>query len=187
MHDNFLHAILDEHQKPVAKGDVGELWIGGPCVGLGYYANATETEARFHQEPTQDQYRSIYYRAGDLVHEDEGGLLWFHGRVDNQVKIAGHRIELEEIDLVVQSIPGVRRAATVVLAAPDRAELHVAFTADRAITWDEVSARCKEKLPTYMRPARTFQLDELPRNANGKLDRLTVRALLEKIMRQDCR
>ncbi len=99
----------------MARGGIGELWIGGPCVGLGYYANAEETAARFRQDPRQDRYRSIYYRSGDLVREDHEGRLWFHGRVDNQVKIRGHRIELEEIDLAVQSIPGVRRAATVVI------------------------------------------------------------------------
>jgi D-alanine--poly(phosphoribitol) ligase subunit 1 len=181
MHDNFSYAILDDEQRTLAGGDIGELWIGGPGVGLGYYANAEETAVRFRQDPRQDRYRSIYYRSGDLVREDDEGRLWFHGRIDNQVKIRGHRIELEEIDLAVQSIPGVRRAATVVLPAPEGGELHVAFVADRAIAAEEVYAQCKQKLPIYMQPARIFQLDDLPRNANGKLDRRATRALLEKL------
>jgi D-alanine--poly(phosphoribitol) ligase subunit 1 len=89
----------------------GELWIGGPRVGLGYYANPRETTARFRQDPRQDQsqdrHRAIYYRSGDYVREDDQGRLWFQGRVDNQVKIRGHRIELEEIALAVQSIADV--------------------------------------------------------------------------------
>jgi len=181
MHNHFSYMILDQDQNPVDKGTVGELWIGGPCVGLGYYANPEETEKRFHQDPRHNRYRSICYRSGDLVREDAQGRLWFHGRIDNQVKIRGHRIELEEVDLVIQSIPGVRRAATVVLAAAEGGELNVAFVADRPITAEEIYGLCKEKLPVYMQPARIFQLDELPQNANGKLDRPATRALLEKM------
>jgi D-alanine--poly(phosphoribitol) ligase subunit 1 len=181
MHGNFSHAILDADQNPVPAGGIGELWIGGPCVGLGYYANAAETAARFRQDPRQDRYRSIYYRSGDLVREDNRGDLWFHGRIDNQVKIRGHRIELEEIDLAVQSVPGVRRAVTVALASQDGDELFVGFVADREIGAEQVHALCKEKLPAYMRPSGIVQLEDLPRNANGKVDRLAMKALLAKM------
>jgi D-alanine--poly(phosphoribitol) ligase subunit 1 len=180
MHDNFSYAILDDQQRPLSRGSVGELWIGGPCVGLGYYSNAEETAARFRQDPRQERYRSIYYRSGDLVREDEEGRFWFHGRVDNQIKLRGHRIELEEIDLAVQSIPGVRRAVAVVLTGQDGGELAVAFMADRAIVAEEVQALCKQKLPGYMRPARAIQLADLPHNANGKVDRRATKALLER-------
>src|SRR5262245_47473247 len=180
MHDNFSHTILDDGQRPVARGDVGELWIGGPCVGLGYYANPDETAARFRQDPRQDRYRSIYYRSGDLVREDDEGLLWFQGRVDNQVKVRGHRIELEEVDLAVQSIAGVRRAVAVLLAGPDGGEIGVAFVADRAVAAEEVHALCKKNLPGYMLPARVVQLSDLPRNANGKVDRRATKALIER-------
>jgi len=180
MHDNFSYTILDNEQRSVGRGGVGELWIGGPCVGLGYYANDEETAARFCQDPRQNQYRSVYYRSGDLVREDDEQRLWFHGRVDNQVKIRGHRIELEEIDLAVQSIQGVRRAVAVARIGPEGDELAVAFTADRTIAADEVHTLCKEKLPNYMQPSAIIQFSELPRNANGKVDRRAIKALLEK-------
>ena len=180
MHPDFTYAVLDDDGNPVPRGDAGELWIGGPCVGLGYYANAEETAARFRQDPTQDRYRAVYYRSGDRVREDGRGWLWFHGRVDNQVKIRGHRIELEEIDLAVQSVPDVRRAVAVVRRGPDGDEIAVAYAADRAIGADEILARCGQKLPAYMRPAEVVQLGELPRNANGKVDRKAARALLEQ-------
>ena len=180
MHDNFSYLILDQEQCVVGRGSVGELWIGGPCVGLGYYGNPDETLARFRQDPRQDCYRSIYYRSGDLVREDDEGKLWFHGRVDNQVKHRGYRIELEEIDLAVQSVPDVRRAVAVMLTADDGEELAVAFMADRKIAEDEVREACKEILPAYMQPALIFQLADLPRNANGKVDRRATRALLEQ-------
>jgi D-alanine--poly(phosphoribitol) ligase subunit 1 len=181
MHDNFSHLILDENERAVARGEVGELWIGGPCVGLGYYSNREETVRRFCQDPRQDHYRSIYYRSGDLVREDEDGKLWFHGRVDNQVKVRGYRVELEEIDLAVQSIRDVSRAVTVLLSGADGDELAVAFAADRMIETDEVRAMCKQKLPGYMQPSRIIQLSDLPRNANGKVDRRATRALLQQM------
>jgi D-alanine--poly(phosphoribitol) ligase subunit 1 len=184
MHPDFAYAVLDERQIPVPRGQSGELWIGGPCVGLGYYANPEETANRFRQDPRQDTFRAIYYRSGDRVREDERGLLWFQGRVDNQVKIRGHRIELEEIDLAVQSIPDVRRAVTVVLAGIDGDEIAVAYMADRKVAPEEVLMFCKEKLPAYMRPAQVVQLDELPRNANDKVDRKAAKALLERAAAQ---
>jgi D-alanine--poly(phosphoribitol) ligase subunit 1 len=183
MHPDFTSAVLDDRQEPVPQGQVGELWIGGPCVGLGYYANPEETASRFRQDPRQDSYRAIYYRSGDRVREDDQGLLWFQGRVDNQVKIRGHRIELEEIDLAVQSFPDVQRAVAVTLAGNDGDEIAVAYRADRAVAAEEVLAFCKEKLPAYMRPARAVQFDELPRNANGKVDRKAAKALLEQMDR----
>ena len=180
MHPDFAYAVLDDEGNPVPRGEAGELWIGGPCVGLGYYANAAETAARFYQDPRHNRYRSIYYRSGDRVREDERSWLWFHGRIDNQVKIRGHRIELEEIDLAVQSVPDVRRAVAVVLAGPDGDEIKVAYMADRAVAAEEVLARCGQQLPAYMRPAQVVQLGELPRNANGKVDRKAAKVLLEQ-------
>jgi D-alanine--poly(phosphoribitol) ligase subunit 1 len=180
MHPNFTYAVLDDDETPVRPGETGELWIGGPCVGLGYYANMIETAARFRQDPRQSLYRATFYRTGDRVREDDRNWLWFQGRVDNQVKIRGHRIELEEVDLAVQSVPDVRRAVAVVLDGADGGEIAVAYTADRAIAPAEVQARCKEKLPTYMRPALVIQFDDLPRNANDKVDRKAAKALLEQ-------
>jgi D-alanine--poly(phosphoribitol) ligase subunit 1 len=180
MHPDFAYAVLDDRQKPVPRGQAGELWIGGPCVGLGYYANPEETAARFRQDPRQNTYRAIYYRSGDRVREDERGILWFQGRADNQVKIRGHRIELEEIDLAVQSVPDVQRAVAVVLAGTDGSEIAVAYMADRAVAAEEVLMLCNEKLPAYMRPVQVVQFDELPRNANGKVDRKAAKALLEQ-------
>jgi D-alanine--poly(phosphoribitol) ligase subunit 1 len=181
MHPDFTYAILDEQGSRTPPGASGELWIGGPCVGLGYYANPDETAARFRQDPEHNRYRSIYYRSGDRVREDLQQRLWFHGRVDNQVKIRGHRIELEEIDLAVQSVADVRRAVAVVLSGTDGPEIAVAYVADRVVPAADILVVCKRRLPAYMCPAQLVQLDELPRNANGKVDRKAARALLEQV------
>lgn len=179
MHADFDHAILDEDARDVARGEAGELWIGGANVGLGYYANPDETNRRFRQDPRQWAYRSIWYRTGDLVREDEAGLLWFVGRVDNQVKIRGHRIELEEIDLAIESLDDVKRAVTVAVPGGDGPELRAAFVATRQVAEDEVRQHCLRTLPPYMQPARIMQVEILPQNANGKVDRKAVTRLME--------
>lgn len=178
MHANFSHAVLDAEGRPTPSGEMGELWIGGPAVGLGYYGDAAQTASRFRQDPRQDRFRSIFYRTGDLVREDEAGVLWFAGRADNQIKIAGHRIELEEIDFAVQSAPDVLRAASVVTGEEAEKELVVAFQASRPIAKSELLAVIAARLPPYMRPSRLVQVQDLPTNANGKVDRLAVAALV---------
>jgi D-alanine--poly(phosphoribitol) ligase subunit 1 len=179
MHRDFDHAILDDGEVPVAQGTAGELWIGGANVGLGYYKALEETQRRFRQDPRQTVYRSIWYRTGDLVREDASGLLWFVGRADNQVKVRGHRIELEEIDLAIEAIDGIKRAITVVVPGDDGAELRAAFSAERVVPLDEVRSHCANRLPPYMQPARLIQIDTLPQNANGKIDRRAIAHLLQ--------
>lgn len=177
MHPDFEYAIMDE-QEPAKAGESGELWIGGANVGLGYYNNQEETARRFRQDPRQTNFRSIWYRTGDLVREDSDGLLWFGGRVDNQVKIRGHRIELEEIDLAIENIPGVTRAISVAITGSHGQELRAAYATDRPVAEADVRKICKARLPVYMQPALFRKLDALPLNANGKVDRQAVKEIL---------
>lgn len=179
MHDGFRHAILDADGGEIARGEIGELWIGGANVGLGYYADPEETARRFRQDPRQADYRSIWYRSGDLVREDEDGLLWFAGRADNQVKIRGHRIELEEIDLAAETAPGVERAVAVAVAGEDGPEIRLAVAGGSGLSEADLRAHCAARLPAYMQPALVLVVDALPVNANGKVDRRAARALFE--------
>jgi D-alanine--poly(phosphoribitol) ligase subunit 1 len=178
MHADFDHMILDEDEAAVVPGKPGELWIGGANIGLGYYNDPDETAGRFRQDPRQSAFRSIWYRTGDLVREDAAGMLWFMGRADNQVKIRGHRIELEEIDLAIEAIDGVKRAVTVAVTVDGGAELRAAFSAERTVPLEEVRDHCARCLPAYMQPAQVAQIDTLPQNANGKIDRKAVARLL---------
>ena len=180
LHAGFSRAVLDEEGHPVKLGETGELWIGGGNVGLGYYGNPEETGRRFRQDPGQADYRAICYRSGDLVRETSDGRLWFQGRRDNQIKIAGHRVELEEIDLAVEAFPGMIRAQTVLIDAQTAPQLVTAFVACAPIAVNDIAAALRDRLPAYMRPARLLQLDKLPTNANGKIDRLAVRRLAEE-------
>jgi D-alanine--poly(phosphoribitol) ligase subunit 1 len=179
LNPGFSNRILDDELNPVAAGDVGELWLGGPCVGLGYLNNPEETAKRFRQDPLIDGYRATLYRTGDLVALDpQTGLLRFRGRADNQVKLRGYRVELEEIDHAMTSIPGVARALAVVVRDVTGSPRLVAAYSGRQLGEADLRARCSERLPAYMVPGQFTWLENIPTNANGKADRRAVAALL---------
>ena len=178
MHDGFEYAVLDENNQSVSVNEPGELWIGGPGVGLGYFGDPAETERRFRQDPRQVQYRSIFYRSGDLVRFDEQNLLWFVGRADNQIKIGGHRIELEEVDHAIEAHADVRRAASTLIVSGDNRDIVAAFEATRPVDANELTAWCRTRIPGYMIPSQFQQFDALPLNQNGKVDRRACRDIL---------
>jgi D-alanine--poly(phosphoribitol) ligase subunit 1 len=179
LNPSFSHRILDEELKPVAAGDIGELWLGGPCVGLGYLNNVEETARRFRQDPLIDGYRAILYQTGDLVLLDpQTGLLRFRGRADNQVKLRGYRVELEEIDHAMATIPGVVRALAVVIHDVNGSSRLIAAYSGSRLADADLLAHCNKHLPAYMVPSRFTWLEHIPTNANGKADRRAVAALL---------
>jgi D-alanine--poly(phosphoribitol) ligase subunit 1 len=181
LNPNFSYRILNEHLQQVTPGGVGELWLGGPGVGLGYLNNPQETERRFCQDPLVHGYRSVLYRSGDLVEVDpQTGILRFRGRVDNQVKLRGYRVELEEVDHAMTSIAGVTRALAVVLRDANGASRLLAAYSGRKIADADLHSHCAARLPPYMIPGRFVWLEYIPVNANGKADRRAVATLLEQ-------
>ncbi len=179
MNPNFSHRILDEDLAPVGVGEIGELWIGGPCVGLGYFNNPEETQSRFRQDPLAKGFRSMLYRTGDLVQEDmETGVLRFRGRADNQVKLRGYRVELEEIDHALAKVSGVDRALAIVLRDTNGASRLVAAYCGKELAEAELMAECRTRLPDYMVPSRFIWFEALPTNSNGKADRRATAVLV---------
>jgi D-alanine--poly(phosphoribitol) ligase subunit 1 len=184
LNPNFSHRILDADLRPVRPGDAGELWLGGPCVGLGYVNNPEETEFRFRQDPLIGGFRSVFYRTGDLVQEDgQTRVLRFRGRADNQVKMRGYRIELEEIDHALATIPGVERALAVVLRSGDGGGRIAAAYCGRVLADADLIAECRTRLPDYMTPGQFVWVESLPTNSNGKADRRGAASLIESEMR----
>jgi D-alanine--poly(phosphoribitol) ligase subunit 1 len=182
LNPSFSYRILDEELKPVAAGGIGELWLGGPCVGLGYLNNVEETAKRFRQDPLIDGYRAILYRTGDLVVLDQQtGLLRFRGRADNQVKLRGYRVELEEIDHALASMPGVVRALAIVIHDVNGSSRLIAAYSGSRLGDADLLAHCNKHLPAYMVPSRFTWLENIPTNANGKADRRAVAALLAPV------
>jgi D-alanine--poly(phosphoribitol) ligase subunit 1 len=162
-----------------ADPDFGELFLRGPHVGLGYYNDPARTAAAFVQNPTHSRYIDVGYRTGDLVRRDESGRLHFKGRKDYQIKHMGYRIELEEIEAALSSVPGVKECAVVYHKLGEALGQIVAFVAsDAGMTADEVMRHVGSALPDYMVPRRVVFLHALPKNANGKIDRVGLQASL---------
>lgn len=169
---NFSSLLVDDEERVVGDGEVGELCLLGPQVALGYYRDDENTRRRFGCNPHCTGFAERFYRTGDLVRQDEQGLFWFVGRSDNQIKHLGYRIELEEIEAALESLPQVRQAVSVYHRVRQQHGRIVAFVSAR-VAVDEATLRgeLRERLPAYMIPAQIDILPELPKNANGKLDR----------------
>ncbi|MFD4267916.1 amino acid adenylation domain-containing protein [Rhodococcus sp. NPDC058481] len=174
--------VLDSQLRALPPGVGGELYAGGYLLGHGYVGAAALTASRFIANPFATD-GSRLYRTGDLARWAEDGTLDFIGRADNQVKIRGMRLELEDVEAALASHPGVRDCAVLVRennGAKYLAGYVVPQAGHTGLSADEVRAWAVSKLPEYMVPTAVLLLDEFPLTANGKLDR---RALPEPDLR----
>jgi len=169
--------VRDETGTFISSGD-GELYIGGPSVALGYRGTPEATAQRFVELQSPDGILR-FYRTGDLVNLAASGLVQFLGRVDRQVKINGHRVELEHIENVMRGIAEVDDAAALIVEVRGRERLVAAIRSprqDAPDTW--LKERMQKLLPPYMVPSQTLLLAEFPRNANGKTQLAELREIL---------
>ncbi|WP_430330886.1 amino acid adenylation domain-containing protein [Rhodococcus sp. ACT016] len=165
--------VLDSQLRPVPEGIGGELYAGGFLLGRGYVGAPGLTASRFVANPFADD-GSRLYRTGDLARWSADGTLDFLGRADNQVKIRGMRLELEDVEAALASNPDVRHSAVLVRKTPAGANYlagYVVPDGDRVPSADGLRAWASDKLPEYMVPSAFVVLDEFPLTPNGKLDR----------------
>ncbi len=173
--------ILDEYLNVVPTGVVGELYLGGQGLAKGYRNNSELTHECFISSPKDFASKTIY-KTGDRARFLPNGEIEYLGRVDNQVKIRGLRIELEEIEVRMEAYSGVVMAAAVVSRSEERGDLIVAY----------YSGECSERLlqeflqkqlPSYMLPSRYVRLKHFPLTTSGKIDRkaLSLKDLSEDI------
>jgi len=180
--------VLDDQLNPVPYGVEGMLYIGGDGVAKGYWKREQQTAEAFVANPFVNDPNARMYKTGDLVRRLADQRIVFVGRKDNQVKIRGHRVELEEIVTAMERLPQVAKAAciirdiqpgnSVILAylVPDtlsdtdeqKGLTHEGLT-QQGLT-QEIVAALKQQLPEYMIPAHVFELSEMPYTPNGKLD-----------------
>lgn len=180
MHNGHCAMVLLADGTVAEPNQVGELWIGGDGVALGYFNDPDKTKAAFLQTPQHALYSDVWYRTGDLISIDEDGFMWFSGRADNQVKIRGYRIELEEIDAAIERFKGVSRANTIVITRNGADELVTAYVGQDGVSDADILVHCHEHLPKYMLPRAVHKFEKFPQNANGKVDRKSIKAIIEK-------
>ncbi|PBC78942.1 amino acid adenylation domain-containing protein [Streptomyces sp. TLI_235] len=170
--DGLRTVLLDEHRKPVADGEDGDLHLGGPSLALGYLGRPDLTGAAFVPDPAAPG--ELLYRTGDRARRTADGVLEYRGRIDRQVKIRGFRIELAEVEARLLERPDVANAFVIVRGeGADRSLAGFVVPADGADDPAELAARLAEhlalELPAWMVP-RVTVLDRLPLTTSGKVD-----------------
>ncbi|OHB62916.1 MAG: hypothetical protein A2Y76_11545 [Planctomycetes bacterium RBG_13_60_9] len=169
---NFSYLVLGEGDRQVPDDEVGELCLLGPSVGQGYYSDAERTKATFCLNPYNPQYEERMYRTGDLVkYNPEDGKLYILGRRDNQIKHMGYRIELEEIETALNSLDYVCEAAVVHGSSRGLSQIIAVVSVQDGRAANDVREDLRHILPGYMIPTAFHLVAELPKNANGKVNR----------------
>jgi acyl-CoA synthetase (AMP-forming)/AMP-acid ligase II len=171
--------VVDPELHEVDPGAQGELLMTGPQVSLGYWQDDEKTAAAFVVPPGRDR---VHYRTGDLVRRpvaDEP--IAYLGRIDHQVKVNGHRVELGEIEAALREIASVDAVVALGWPRTDAGAAGItAFIAGSEADPAELRATLAERLPDYMVPRQIHMLDAMPLNANGKFDRTALVTSLER-------
>lgn len=181
----FVHLlILDENLKPVSNGIIGELYIGGPQLALGYLNRPDDTKNSFIQAPKELldilEGEKILYKTGDMVLRRTDGNLEFYGRRDDQVKIRGYRIELAEIEHNIAKLPQISKAAVKVQKKENGVPVLIAFVQLLSM-YDEdlqflqnIRVKLQQVMPVYMLPDKIIVVDKMPLTHAGKIDKMLL-------------
>ncbi|MDH3283890.1 MAG: amino acid adenylation domain-containing protein [Acidobacteriota bacterium] len=174
---NTTMYVLDKHERPVPVGIPGELYLGGDGLADGYMNRVELTAERFVPDTVTGTPGERLYKTGDLVRYLPDRSIEFIGRVDHQVKLRGFRIELGEIEARLAQHPDLREV--IVLLRQDepgdkQIVAYVVSAPGAGPSTSELRQHLMEKLPEYMVPAAFVQMDELPLNKNGKVDRAAL-------------
>lgn len=168
---NTNAVVVNEELEPVNDGEIGQIIIGGECMGLGYLGEAEKSNKSFVRAPQLKLGSDIVFKTGDLGHYRDN-LLYFNGRIDHQVKILGVRIELNEVENCIESLEGVTQARVVTKNDPDGHSTLVAFlSSSRQYTGTEIKDFLASRLPKEAIPSLFRYIDEFPRTVSGKINR----------------
>ena len=171
---NTTAYVLRPDGEPCAPGEPGELWIGGPGVAIGYLGRPELTAERFVEREIAPAPRARLYRTGDRARWREDGAIEFLGRSDRQVKLRGHRIELDEVESALARLPQVREAVVEIRGDSAESRQLVAWlvaTDPTSPPPENLARDLRRRLPEPMIPGAFVWLPAMPLNANGKIDR----------------
>ena len=167
--------ILDSHMQPVPIGVPGELHIGGDGLARGYLNRLELTAEKFVANPFSSEAGTRFYRTGDRARYLPDGNIEFLGRVDNQIKIRGHRVELEEVESALNQHPAVKESVVVLRERDLPGDKHLVGyfvpSQDSSPSVIDLRGFLRQKVPEYMMPAIFIAIDALPLSPNGKIDR----------------
>jgi amino acid adenylation domain-containing protein len=170
--DNVEIYILDANIQPVPIGVYGELCVGGAGVASGYWELPELTQQRFVVNPFSQSVGAKLYKTGDMARFLKDGNIEFLGRVDHQIKIHGYRVELGEIEAVLEKHDALKRAVVVPRPTPHGSLQLVAYIVsdEPSIGYGELKTFLKTRLPEYMVPSHFVLINEVPLTVNGKVD-----------------
>ena len=182
---NSISVVVDTQERLVPQGTVGELCLIGHQISRGYWKQEELTRKRFVDSPFLSGQKM--YHTGDLVRWNEEGLLEYIGRIDNQIKLYGYRIELEEIESKMSHCPGVVSAAVVVHKEGNIEFIVGYYTSEGNQELPDIQELLMAELPSYMVPSQLIRIDEIPLTPNGKIDRKALPTLMNQteVMKPD--
>lgn len=166
--------VLNDEDKLVTDDEVGELCVRGTSLAMGYYNNPEKTRSAFVQNPLNKAVPEIIYRTGDLVRYNEYREIIYISRKDFQIKHLGHRIELGEIETAISSLEEV----TLNCCLYDEKNQKIVLFVDAQVDRDYIKERIEKLVPEYMIPGKVIYLENMPINANGKIDRIKLKELM---------
>ncbi|MDB5292179.1 MAG: amino acid adenylation [Phycisphaerales bacterium] len=176
--------VLDDDLRPVPPEQTGWLYIQGVGLSPGYWRDPEKTAAAFVKSPHVLDRAARLYKTGDLARLGADGLVYFLGRADTQIKCRGHRIELGEVETVLNTIADLSACAVVAIDADgfEGKTICCAFVPRAAtpVTPAMLRDKLRETLPVYMLPGAWKAFDRLPQNANGKIDRKSLKEQFEQ-------
>lgn len=166
--------VLNDEDKLVTDDEVGELCVRGTSLAMGYYNNPEKTRSAFVQNPLNKAVPEIIYRTGDLVRYNEYREIIYISRKDFQIKHLGHRIELGEIETAISSLEEV----TLNCCLYDEKNQKIVLFVDAQVDRDYIKERIEKLVPEYMIPGKVIYMENMPINANGKIDRIKLKELM---------
>lgn len=171
---NCSVVVLKDDNTPAGIGEEGELCVRGSFLACGYYNEPERTAESFVQNPLNTSYPERMYRTGDILRYNELGELVYVRRKDSQIKHQGYRVELGEVEAAVNLIENVHECACIFDGERD---LLILYGTGENLSAKDILSGVKDRLPKYMMPNKFIFLEEMPHNANGKIDKKLLKQL----------